>query len=124
MDLEDELKHGTFLRANGKLVKAATDLADGGLALAAFEMAEGAGLGLQLDAGDIATLFGEDQGRYLVACDADGADALEAAARAAGVPIDRVGTFGGDAVAFGSASAPMAELSKLYRTAFADAIGG
>ena len=39
----------------------------GGLALAAFEMAEGAGLGRSLDAGDIPTLFGEDQARYLVA---------------------------------------------------------
>jgi phosphoribosylformylglycinamidine synthase subunit PurL len=36
--------HGEFLRANRALIRAATvDLGDGGLALAAFEMAEGAG---------------------------------------------------------------------------------
>ncbi|AOZ68505.1 phosphoribosylformylglycinamidine synthase II [Rhodobacter xanthinilyticus] len=124
VDLADERKHGEFLRANGKLVKAATDLADGGLALAAFEMAEGAGIGVQLDAADIGTLFGEDQARYLVACDAAGADALEAAARAAGVPLDRVGTFGGATVAFGAASAPLKDLSTLYRSAFAAAVEG
>lgn len=123
VDLAAERRNGEFLRANRKLLKAASDLADGGLALAAFEMAEAAGLGVTLDAAEIATLFGEDQARYLVACDAAGATALEAAAAAAGVPVTRVGAFGGKTVSFGSDSAPMAELSALYRTAFARAIG-
>lgn len=122
VDLAAERKHGEFLRAHGKLVKAAADLADGGLALAAFEMAEGAGIGLALDASDIATLFGEDQARYLVACDAAGAVALEAAALATDVPLTRVGRFGGAAVTLGGDSAPMAALSTLYRTAFAAAV--
>ncbi len=60
--------NGEFLLANRKLIRAATDLSDGGLALAAFEMAEAAGLGVTLDAGDTGALFGEDQARYLVAC--------------------------------------------------------
>ena len=62
-----EKTHGSFIRANGKAFHACTDLSDGGLALAAFEMAEGAGLGLTLTTADIATLYGEDQARYLVA---------------------------------------------------------
>ncbi len=124
VDLADERKHGEFLRANGRLLKAATDLSDGGLALAAFELAEAAGLGLQLDSADIGQLFGEDQARYLVACDAPGADALEAAARAAGVALDRVGTFGGAAVNLGGDTAPLAALSALYRSAFAAAVEG
>lgn len=124
VDLADERKHGEFLRAHGRLVKAATDLSDGGLALAAFEMAEAAGLGVQLDSADIGYLFGEDQARYLVACDAQGADALQAAARAAGVALERVGTFGGASVTFGANRAPMAELSALYRSAFGQAIAG
>ncbi|PYF11232.1 phosphoribosylformylglycinamidine synthase subunit II [Rhodobacter viridis] len=124
VDLADERKHGEFIRANGRMLKAAADLSDGGLALAAFEMAEAAGLGVCLDSGDIAQLFGEDQARYLVACDEAGAEALEAAAKAAGVPLYRVGVFGGDTVAFGSDAAPMAELSTLYRTAFAAAVEG
>jgi len=106
------------------VLKAAADLTDGGLALAAFEMAEAAGLGICLDNADIAQLFGEDQARYLVACDEAGAEALEAAAKAAGVPLDRVGVFGGDSVVFGTDAAPMAELSALYRTAFAAAVEG
>lgn len=123
VDLAAERRNGEFLRANRAHLKAATDLADGGLALAAFEMAEGAGLGVTLEAAEIAQLFGEDQARYLVACDATGAAALETAAKAAGVPLARVGRFGGTAVTLGTDSAPLAELSALYRTAFATAIG-
>lgn len=123
VDLALERKNGEFLRANRKLVKAATDLSDGGLALAAFEMAEAAGVGVTLEAGDIATLFGEDQARYLVACTADGAAALLVAAAKSGVSAAKVGSFGGKSVAFGAASAPLADLSNLYRTAFEAAVG-
>ncbi len=123
VDLAAEKRNGDFLRANRKAIRAATDLGDGGLALAAFEMAEGAGLGVTLVPGDIPTLFGEDQARYLVAASAEGAQALEAAALTAGVPVTRVGMFGGDLVAFGADSAPLAALSDLYRTAFARAVG-
>ena len=123
VDLALERKNGEFLRTNRKLVKAATDLSDGGLALAAFEMAEAAGVGVTLEAGDIAALFGEDQARYLVACTADGAAALLAAAAKSGVSAAKVGSFGGKSVAFGAASAPLADLSNLYRTAFEAAVG-
>jgi phosphoribosylformylglycinamidine synthase II len=122
VDLDAEKRNGTFLRANRAHLRAATDLSDGGLALAAFEMAEGAGLGLSLDAGDLPTLFGEDQARYLVACSPEQAAALEAAALTTDVPVTRVGRFGGASVAFGGSSAPLAELSALYRTAFAKAV--
>ena len=124
VDLDAELKNGTFLRDNRKLLASATDLADGGLALAAFEMANEAGMGVTLTSADIATLFGEDQARYLVAATTQNADALEAAAKAAGVTVTRVGAFGGDAVTFGAQSAPLADLATTYRTAFAAAIAG
>ncbi len=123
VDLEAERRHGEFLRANRAYVKAASDLSDGGLALAAFEMAEAAGIGVALDAGDMGQLFGEDQARYLVACSFDQAEALMAAAARANVPVHSVGRFGGDAVRLGSAEAPLAALSALYRGAFARAIG-
>ena len=106
--------------ANRKAFRACTDLGDGGLALAAFEMAEGAGLGLTLEAGDIPTLFGEDQARYLIATSS--ADALLAAGKAAGVPVAVVGRFGGETVSFGGDTAPLAALSDLYRSAFAKAV--
>ncbi len=51
------------------LVDAVHDLSDGGLTVAAAEMAVGAGLGARLDllTADEASLFGEGNGRYLVA---------------------------------------------------------
>ena len=122
VDLAAEKRNGDFLRANRKLIRAATDLSDGGLALAAFEMAEGAGLGVTLDPGETAFLFGEDQARYLVAVRQSDIAALTASARAAGVPLALVGRFGGDTVTLGAASAPLADLSHLYRTAFAAAV--
>ncbi|MCE6962012.1 phosphoribosylformylglycinamidine synthase subunit PurL [Cereibacter sphaeroides] len=123
VDLAAEKRHGEFLRANRKLVSAATDLSDGGLALAAFEMAEGAGLGLTLTVQGTGALFGEDQARYLVACHPDQTKALQAAAEAAGVPLAQVGQFGGEEVTLGTASAPLVDLSRLYRSAFAATIG-
>jgi phosphoribosylformylglycinamidine synthase len=123
VDLAAERRHGEFLRAHRSLVRAATDLSDGGLALAAFEMAEGAGLGVQLEAGDVPTLYGEDQARYLLAVRPADLPALQAAAAAADVPLRVAGRFGGEAVAFGGDSAPLAGLSALYRTAFVRAVG-
>jgi phosphoribosylformylglycinamidine synthase subunit PurL len=122
VDLAAERKHGEFLRAQRDLIRAATDLGDGGMALAAFEMAEGAGLGVTLAAGDIPTLFGEDQARYLVAVAPDAQARLLAAAEAASVPVQIVGSFGGGQVVLGTDSAAMADLSRTYRTGFAKAL--
>ncbi|MCV2886923.1 phosphoribosylformylglycinamidine synthase subunit PurL [Ruegeria aquimaris] len=122
VDLESERRNGEFIRANRALIKACTDLGDGGLALAAFELAEGAGVGVQLDAASTEFLFGEDQARYLVACNFDQAEALMTAATAAGVPIAAIGRFGGDKVRIGTSEAPLAEFSALFRSSFAAAV--
>jgi phosphoribosylformylglycinamidine synthase len=122
VDLAAEKRHGDFILAQRAHIRACTDLADGGLALAAFEMAEDAGLGVSLDAADTATLFGEDQARYLIACDSIAARVLAGAAQAAGVTLTKVGAFGGQAVRLGLAEAPLADLSRLYRSAFAAAL--
>jgi phosphoribosylformylglycinamidine synthase II len=122
VDLAAERRHGEFLLAHRDRVRAATDLSDGGLALAAFELAEGAGLGLTLVPADIPTLFGEDQARYLLAVPPEHLAPLRTAAAAAGVPLHLVGQFGGDSVTFGTESAPLADLSRLYSTAFATAL--
>jgi phosphoribosylformylglycinamidine synthase subunit PurL len=123
VDLAAERRHGEFLRANRRLVRSATDLGDGGLALAAFELAEGAGLGLTLDAGDVPTLFGEDQARYLVAVAPGDLAGLQAAAAAAAIPVHAVGSFGGAVVTLGGETAPMSDLSRVYRTSLAQAVG-
>ena len=70
----------------------------------------------------LAELFGEDQARYLVACNFDQAEALMVAAGQAGVPITSVGRFTGTTVRYGSSEAPLEELTALYRGSFADAV--
>ena len=120
VDLDAEKRNGDFIRDNHEWITACTDLSDGGLAVAAFEMAETAGVGVQLDAADTATLFGEDQGRYLVACNFDQAEALMMAAGQARVTLTSVGRFTGDSVKLGSSEAPLEELSSIFRGTFAE----
>jgi phosphoribosylformylglycinamidine synthase len=119
VDLIAERRNGDFIRGNRDLIKACTDLSDGGLALAAFEMASGSDVGVVIDVSDQAMLFGEDQGRYLVACNFDQAEALVVAAGQAGVPIATVGRFTGDSVRFGGSDTPLEELTALHKGAFA-----
>ncbi|AUQ74230.1 phosphoribosylformylglycinamidine synthase subunit PurL [Phaeobacter piscinae] len=122
VDLAAEKRNGEFIRANRELIKACTDLGDGGLAMAAFELAEGAGVGVQIDAGDTPTVFGEDQARYLVACNFDQAEALMMAAGQAGVTVTSVGKFGGDMVKIGGSEASLTELADIFRSSFAAAV--
>ena len=89
------------------------DLSDGGLVIAAAEMALASGVGIQLNATSHqhahGYLFGEDQGRYLIAV-ADPEPIMEAA-RAAGVHASPAGTADGQS--FGSGDIfqiPLAEL--------------
>lgn len=122
VDLAAEKRNGDFIRANRDLIKACTDLSDGGLALAAFELAEFAGVGVYLNNAPTEILFGEDQARYLVACNFDQAEALMLAAGQAGVPIASVGRFSGDTIRIGPSEASLAELSETYRSSFAIAV--
>ncbi|MEO9515378.1 MAG: phosphoribosylformylglycinamidine synthase subunit PurL [Paracoccaceae bacterium] len=122
VDLDAERRAGEFVRANRDLITACTDVSDGGLALAAFELAEATEVGVQLDTDDMELLFGEDQGRYLIACNFDQAEALMIAAGQAGLYIESVGRFTGDAVKFGNSEALLAELANIYRQSFADAV--
>ncbi len=119
VDLEAERRNGDFIRGNRDWIGACTDLSDGGLALAAFEIAHASGCGVTLDVADTATLFGEDQARYLISTSFDKAEALMIAAGRAGVPLVTVGKVGGDAVRVGASDAPLAELSEAYEGTFA-----
>ncbi|SMF40792.1 phosphoribosylformylglycinamidine synthase subunit II [Tistlia consotensis] len=109
VDLEAERAAGELLLAliaKGR-VSACHDLSDGGLLVAAAEMALAGTVGCALDVpGETpktAWLFGEDQGRYLLAV--RDADAILSAAEAAGVPAVRVGETGGDALKLSDGSA-------------------
>jgi phosphoribosylformylglycinamidine synthase len=115
VDLAVERRNGDFVRGliTSGAVSTVHDLSDGGLALAAAEMALASGVGMTLAATSAAHahpfLFGEDQARYLLAV-ADPAPILAAAA-SAGVPAAVVGQAGGQAFSSGGLfSIPLAEL--------------
>jgi phosphoribosylformylglycinamidine synthase len=99
VDLEFERRNGDFVRRliRAGQVSAVHDLSDGGLAIAAAEMALASDVGVELSPTSTthahAFLFGEDQGRYLIAT-AD-PDPIIAAGRAAGLNIALAGQAGG-----------------------------
>jgi phosphoribosylformylglycinamidine synthase len=101
VDLEAERRNGELVRkliAEG-LVTACHDVSDGGLLVAAAEMALASGEGLELrtpvKARRAAFWFGEDQGRYLIAVAPGAADTLLLKAAMAGVQASKIGRFGG-----------------------------
>jgi phosphoribosylformylglycinamidine synthase II len=117
VDLAAERAAGDFIRSAiaGGLATAVHDVADGGILVAAAEMALAADIGLLID-GEwfdghaAARLFGEDQGRYLIAT--ANTEALAEAAERAGVDIAYLGCTGGTAIADDGANValPLAEL--------------
>jgi len=103
VDLAMERRNGDFVRGliRARKITACHDLSDGGLACAAAEMALASNVGVTLNATSVQHahpyLFGEDQGRYLLATrDAEG---LLSEAKAAGVHAIVCGQAGGDQVA-------------------------
>jgi phosphoribosylformylglycinamidine synthase len=99
VDLGAERRNGDFVR--GQILRGAVtachDLSDGGLAVALAEMAMPRGIGAEIRTRPEGALhrvwFGEDQGRYLLTV--RDADAVLAAAKAAGVTAITLGTTGG-----------------------------
>ncbi|MGV6874668.1 phosphoribosylformylglycinamidine synthase subunit PurL [Pseudochelatococcus sp. B33] len=103
VDLAAERRNGDFVRSLilDKRVSAVHDLSDGGLLVALAEMAIASGIGAMLapalrDVPAHAFWFGEDQARYVLTLAEDDVAAVKAVARAAGVPVARLGTTGGD----------------------------
>jgi phosphoribosylformylglycinamidine synthase len=127
VDLAGERKAGELVRALKAmgLITAAHDLSDGGLGVAAAEMALAASVGVTVEADDAlgasAWFFGEDQGRYLVGCKS--ADAVIAAAGSAGVSARRVGEIGGHAVRLGASQVSLTNLRAAHRDGFARMMG-
>ncbi|MEM7239026.1 MAG: AIR synthase related protein, partial [Pseudomonadota bacterium] len=129
VDLRAEAKAGELVRSfkSAGLISAAHDLSDGGLALGSAEMALAADLGIAIDAhaslSAMEWFFGEDQGRYLVACDAADLAKLTEAAIATQMPLRRIGTVGGDVVALGDRSIALADLRDSHQSGFARLMG-
>ena len=94
VDLKDERYYAEVIRqliADG-LVTAVHDISDGGLLVAAAEMALAGNIGITLDAMDTAFAFNESQSRYLVTYRADRPLDREK------VPFEKIGTTGGAAL--------------------------
>lgn len=129
VDLAAERAAGEFVRAAkaAGLISAAHDLGDGGLALAAAEMALAANVGVEVVSEAEMTpaewFFGEDQGRYILACAQGDAAALSALAGSHGVPIRSIGRAFGAAVRLGGASVPLAELREIHEGALPKLLG-
>ena len=115
LDLAAERRHGDLVRdlIRDGLVTAVHDISDGGLLIALAEMAMASGIGAVLEAP--ANLpahgfwFGEDQARYVVI--AKDADRVIRRARAAAMPLMRLGATGGSVLAIaGERPLPVSEL--------------
>jgi len=88
-----------------RLLRGAHDTSAGGLAVALARLAIASGVGAQLDLGTVggrglpaSVFFGERTGRVITAIDPGNADAVTAAAAAAGVRVAHLGRAGGDAL--------------------------
>ncbi len=63
--------------------------------------------------------FGEDQGRYLLACRPEAVGALMARAREAQVPLRDVGSVGGAEIRLGSGAVGLAAVAAAHRDCLA-----
>ncbi|MAW79403.1 MAG: phosphoribosylformylglycinamidine synthase subunit PurL [Parvularcula sp.] len=131
VDLALERKAGELIRKliDEGLVTACHDVSDGGLLVAAAEMALAAGRGLNLTtpvkARKAAFWFGEDQGRYLVAAAPAAADTLLLKAAMAGVQASKLGRFGGpDLLLDGRDALSLLDLSDIFESALPDYMKG
>jgi phosphoribosylformylglycinamidine synthase len=121
VDLTAERRTGDFLRkltVEG-LVVSCHDLSDGGLVVALAEMAMAGRRGATIELGggetpSAAWLFGEDQGRYLLAVAAQAAPSLLDRARAARVQAAAIGRVGGASLTIAAGEAiSVAELIQI-----------
>jgi phosphoribosylformylglycinamidine synthase II len=120
VDLKIERRNGDFVREliTTNRVTAVHDCSDGGIAVAVAEMAMASGIGATLATPSgkprAEFWFGEDQARYVVTANVAAADKILANARAAGIPAQRLGATGGDAVKLdGEDPFPTARLRQL-----------
>ena len=105
VDLEAEKLYGDYVRKLIRMrrVNAVHDLSDGGLAIAACEMAFTNNIGVSLAGPPNMTkhhawLFGEDQARYLLAVDEYSLNPIISTAKDKGMVAQIVGKIGGDRI--------------------------
>jgi len=120
VDLSAERRNGDFIRnliLEGG-VDSCHDLSDGGLLVAAAEMALAGGIGLALAGpNDAGFWFGEDQGRYLIAVPETALGLVLQRAEEREVAVQTIGITGGEALTL-NASTPIsiAELQRCHES--------
>jgi phosphoribosylformylglycinamidine synthase len=132
VDLAAERKNGDFVRhlIHSGLVDTVHDCSDGGLAVAVAEMAMAGGIGASLpecplDLPCHAYLFGEDQGRYVVAVDPDSAPDILYSAASKGLAVVIAGLTGGDVLTLpGEETISLAELKAAHESWLPDYMAG
>ena len=100
--------------AHGNVAHALHDVSDGGIAVAAAEMAMAAGIGVEVTTTDWRTLFSEDPHRLLVAAPPD-ADL--------GVDATRIGSFGGESISLNGSSVSLTDAATTWRQAIPRRMG-
>jgi len=128
VDLAWERQTGDFIRQQIEkgLITACHDISDGGLLVAAAEMALAANIGIIfLDQDDTLPLhawaFGEDQARYLVTANDDN---FVMAVIGAGLSVESIGKTGGDALVLGDEALPLADLRTAHEDWLPDYMAG
>ena len=111
VDLAAERKHGEFVRdlIDARKISSCHDVSDGGLLVALAEMAMARGIAISIEqTGDAAFWFGEDQARYVIAT--QNPDETVAKAKAAGIPIAKLGQTGGNKIDLSEVGSVMVEV--------------
>ncbi|WP_410513426.1 phosphoribosylformylglycinamidine synthase subunit PurL [Paenibacillus sp. BR2-3] len=124
---ERKLLDAVLASIQGGLVRSAHDLSEGGLAAALAEscISGGVGADVELSANGLrpdVALFSESQSRIVLTAAPDRAEELKAAMVAAGVPVEIIGTVGGDRLRVNLDGAavldePVAELKFIWEDA-------
>lgn len=118
VNLAQEKETGLFIREHTSLIEACSDLSDGGLIMAMFEMANNAKLGFKMSQQKNELLFGEDQGRYLIGVPEFKGRKLINLANNQSIPIKVVGEFTNEIVQIGENVTSIKELNSLYKNSF------
>jgi phosphoribosylformylglycinamidine synthase len=100
LDAEKALAHVLIAAGRERLLTAAHDLSDGGLAIALVEscLRGGQGVRIELDGDAFVALFSESAGRALVAVSPGQQDQVTALCAQHGVPAQEIGVVEGDAL--------------------------
>ncbi len=118
VNLKNELEIGNFVLNLNKrnLIEAAHDLSDGGLVVAAVEMALMGNIGIKLTDNSLEWFFAEDQGRYLISCASENKLKVLMYAENNSIPVANIGFVEGSFFSIGSEKVSLEELRRLHET--------